>query len=120
MEIEYDCNICFSPAVEPVITICCNGLFCMPCIKSWIGMLPFLIASFSTFIATSPVCPICRNQLLLKDLIKMERFFKKFEKQIAEKESERCPLHKSRNLDYFCVTCKQAVCGDCGVLLPTV
>ncbi|CAA6663042.1 unnamed protein product [Spirodela intermedia] len=45
---DFECNICFELAQDPIITLC-GHLFCWPCLYKWLHMH-----------ARSPECPVCK------------------------------------------------------------
>ncbi|KAL1915500.1 uncharacterized protein VTP21DRAFT_6624 [Calcarisporiella thermophila] len=45
---EYECNICFDTATNPVITLC-GHLFCWPCLHQWLDAQ-----------SRNPLCPVCK------------------------------------------------------------
>lgn len=48
----FECNICFDPASDAVVTYC-GHLFCWPCLNAWIDQQP----------AGEQACPVCKGRV---------------------------------------------------------
>ncbi|KAM0856762.1 hypothetical protein ACQ4PT_048903 [Festuca glaucescens] len=45
---SFECNICFEPPQDPIVTLC-GHLFCWPCLCKWLRIH-----------SHSPKCPVCK------------------------------------------------------------
>ena len=61
---EYQCNICLQILEDPVQHIICNKHFCSKCLNQLFT------------VSVSALCPICRNQIFVEDLILNEALSK--------------------------------------------
>ena len=71
-----DCNICYSSISDPLLTPCCQNIFCGSCIMTWLE--------------TNKTCPLCRSVINVKELIYIDKNHSpcEDEKEVFEKKEE--------------------------------
>lgn len=119
----FKCFICFSKIEDAVICPSCSKLCCRDCIRKWL-------------IEQRQQCPHCRSALQVHQLVSCNRIVKEITEHIdilnkampeTNRETEHlsdgtlirngqeiCKEHNAR-LDYYCQTCKVAICSDCAM-----
>ncbi|CAI9780727.1 unnamed protein product [Fraxinus pennsylvanica] len=55
---DFECNICFDLAMDPIITLC-GHLYCWPCLCKWLRLQS----------RSSPGCPVCKAVIQEEKLI---------------------------------------------------
>lgn len=79
--LKEDCPICRCELEKPIMSPCCNHIFCGNCIFSWVQQ--------------NMTCPLCRSELKMNELIYVNDGEKEEEKKEEEKKEEKDVDEKS-------------------------
>ncbi|KAL8576065.1 hypothetical protein ACOMHN_001415 [Nucella lapillus] len=105
------CHICMEVYRKPKF-LPCYHTFCVVCIQDWANQS--LRKGVSTF-----QCPVCRKETFMPKggVHKLQSNFYFSEQELEKiRTGKLCLVHRKKDLELFCVPCKEVICLKCKVM----
>lgn len=122
---KYNCILCSNNiSIFPYYCLSCKNIICEKCfldfyyLNEGINDKKISIKDGDSEIYDCPFCGCEKKTYKIEVINKMKNSIEKMKYLIAERESKftDCPKHKNDFLQYFCVDCKEAICGTCNII----